>query len=77
MDKFKKFRDDIREEFYPGRKVKAIIYALREENIFEPQDAIVDSCVTEEEVKYGRRFGILVNYDGHVYWVEPSHCEVV
>lgn len=75
MDTWKKFREDVRRNFYPGRKVKAVIYALRDQDIWEPQDAIVDSCVTEEDVKNGYRFGIMVKYDGKVYWVEPSDCK--
>ena len=77
MDVWKEFRENMRKEFYPGRKVKAIIYALRGKGIWEPQDAIVDSCVSEEECKSGYRFGIMVKYDGKVYWVDPSDCKSV
>ena len=77
MDIFKKFREDTRNEFYPGRPVKAKIYALRKHGIYDMQDAVVDRCVTDEECKEGYRFGIMVNYDGDVYWVDPSDCKSV
>lgn len=77
MDMWKEFREDMRKEFYPGRKVKAVIYALRRNDIWDPQDAIVDHCVTEDDIRNGYRFGIMVNYNGNVYWVEPSDCKSV
>lgn len=70
------YKDDIRNTFYPRRKCRATIYALRSKNIFDKQDVVVVNCVSEEECKDGYMFGIMVKYGNNVYWVNPDDCEI-
>lgn len=69
--------EKVRKKFPAGMEVMATIYSLRHLNIWEPQRAIVESVVSEEEIRQGYRFGVRVLYEGKVHWVKPEDVKEI
>ena len=70
-------REDVRNRFPVGTKVMATIYPLRHLNIWEPQHAVVHSVTSEDKIREGYRFGVIVSYKDKLYWVSPEDVNEV
>ena len=74
-------REILRKKFPKGTKVKAVLYDLRHKGIWEPQICTVVKCSTEEDIKNGHRFNVMVQYgsddDYDWYCVFPDDVEVL
>lgn len=70
-------REEIRNRFPAGTEVMATIYPLRHLGIWEPQRAVVHSVVSEDEIRKGYRFGVIVLYKNEIYWVRPEDVKEV
>ena len=64
--------NEIKKEFSIGSYVLATIYNLRHKGIYEPQKVKIVRFVSDEQMKQGYRFGIIVEYNEHEYWVRPA-----
>lgn len=69
-------REEIRKKFPKGTKVKAVLYDLRHEGIYDPQVCEIIGCISEKNIEDGCRFGVKVKYNGKKYWVDPDDVEV-